>query len=232
MNDNPIALFTALFPILLLGGCSPLEESVKPGINTDFLDPELDVESMVQRFEVESREIAASRDAITDALGIENGMSIADIGAGTGLFLEPFADRVGVGGRVYAVDISPRFVAHMQNRARDLGLSQVRTVLCSERSVNLSANSVDLAFICDVYHHFEYPRSTMASVRDALRPGGTLVVIDFNQDPDIRGGWTMEHIRAPKEKFIEEIENAGFDLLEDVPIDGLTDNYFLRFRKR
>ena len=120
----------------------------------------------------------------------------------------------------------------MQTRARDLGLRQVRTVLCSERSVNLPPNSVDVAFICDVYHHFEYPRSTMASVHTALRSGGTLVVVDFNKDPDIRGGWTMEHIRAPKEQFRAEIENAGFEFVEEVAINGLTNNYFLRFRKR
>ena len=224
----------ALLPslLLLLPACTSPEESVKPGINNDFLDPNLDVDAMVQRFEVESREIAAQRSGIADALGIREGMSVADIGAGTGLFMEPLATKVGAGGTVYAVDVSPRFVEHLQDRAQNLGLDQVKIVLCTERSVELAPSSVDVAFICDVYHHFEYPKSTMATVHDALRPGGTLVVVDFERDPAFRDGWALEHIRAAKEVFSAEIQDAGFELVEEVAIEGLTANYFLRFRKR
>ena len=224
-----LALLSSI--LLFLPACAAPEQSVKPGINNDFLDPELDVDSMVQRFEVESREIAAQRTRIADAVGIREGMAVADIGAGTGLFMEPFAEMVGESGTLYAVDIAPPFVEHLQNRAQSLGLSQVEAVLCTERSVELASNSVDVAFICDVYHHFEYPRSTMATVYDALRPGGTLVVVDFEQDPDIRGGWALQHIRAPKETFRAEIQKAGFEFVEEVDVEGLTANYFLRFRK-
>ena len=232
MTAQKLAPFL-LTALILPTGCAalPEEESVYPGINADFLDPDLDVDSMVQMFEVESREIAASRTRIADALGIREDMSVADIGAGTGLFMEPLAASVGTGGTVYAVDVAPPFVQHLQDRAQSLGLNQVTTVLCTERSVELASSSVDLAFICDVYHHFEYPKSTMATVYDALRPGGTLVVVDFNNGPDIRGGWALEHIRASKEKVTSEIQAAGFEFVEEVAIEGMTDNYFLRFRK-
>ena len=236
MNAKNLAL--VLLPACLLAACNtpgsatPTEAPVNAASNDGFMDPEVDVDAMVQRFEVESREIAAQRDRITEAIGLREGMAVADIGAGTGLFLEPFAARVGRAGTVYAVDISPAFVEHMQKRAADLGLPQVEAVLCTDRSVELPANSVNVAFICDVYHHFEYPRSSMASVYRALRPGGTLVVVDFERDESIRNGWALEHIRAPKEVFRAEIEEVGFEFVEEVPIEGLSDNYFLRFRKR
>ena len=56
-------------------------------------------------------------------------------------------------------------------------------VLGGERSVELPEASVDLAFVCDTYHHFEYPRSTLASLHTAIRPGGALVVVDFEREP-------------------------------------------------
>ena len=232
MTAQKLAPFL-LTALILPTGCTtpPEEESVKPGINADFLNPDLDVDSMVQRFEVESREIAARRTQIADAVGIREGMAVADIGAGTGLFMEPFAARVGTGGTLYAVDIAPQFVEHMETRAQSLGLNQVEAVLCTERSVELASNSVDVAFICDVYHHFEYPQSTMATVYDALRPGGTLVVVDFELDPNLREGWAIGHIRAPKGEFSAEIQAAGFEFVEEVDIEGMTANYFLRFRK-
>ena len=81
---------TRVLPILLAFGldacAAPVEESVKPGINDIFLNPEMDVDSYVARFEVESREIYTERHDIVGTIGLEPGMAVADIGAGTGLF--------------------------------------------------------------------------------------------------------------------------------------------------
>ena len=78
------------------------ELSVKPGINTNFLDPELDVDKWVARFETESREVFTNRSRIARAVGAGPGMVVADVGAGTGLYVDFFARDVGPGGRVYA----------------------------------------------------------------------------------------------------------------------------------
>jgi ubiquinone/menaquinone biosynthesis C-methylase UbiE len=206
-------------------------ESVKPGINDNFLDPDLDIDEYVQRFEVESRDIVAARIGILEATGLEPGMDVVDIGAGTGLFLEPFADAVGPEGTVYAIDIAEPFVEHLAERARDGGLTQVRAQLCSEDSIDLPTASVDKAFVCDVYHHFEYPDATLASIYDAVRPGGELIVIDFERIPGVTNAWLMQHVRAGKEVFTAEIEGAGFELVEEVEIEKLGGNYFLRFRR-
>jgi len=207
------------------------EPSVRPGVNATFLSEDLDVERWVGVFESESREIFARRDALADALGLAPGMAVADIGAGTGLFMGPFAERVGPAGRVYEVDISPRFLAHLRARAAAAGLAQVRVVTGSERSVELPPASVDVAFVCDTYHHFEYPHSTLASLRAALRPGGALVVVDFERIPGRSRDWVLEHVRAGREVFAREIEAAGFEPRGAVAVEGLEENYVLRFRR-
>lgn len=207
------------------------EESVKPGINEGFLAEDLDVDSYVQRFEVESREIAASHRAILAALGVRPGMDVADVGAGTGLFLEGLSRAAGPEGSVRAVDISPRFVEHLRGRAADEGLENVEVVLCSERSAELPESSVDLIFVCDTYHHFEYPRSTLASLYAALRPGGSMVVIDFERIPGVSREWLLDHVRAGKEVFRSEIEEAGFLFVRELEIEGLEENYALLFER-
>jgi SAM-dependent methyltransferase len=214
---------------LACASAPPPEASVKPGINQDYLDPALNVDAMVQRFEVESREIYVAREAIAAAVRLEAGQAVADVGAGTGLFLEPFARAVGPAGRLYCVDIAPGFVAHLTERAEALGLGQVEAVLCSERSVELPERSIDVAFLCDTYHHFEYPRSTLASIRRALRPGGRLVLIDFERIPGVSRPWLLEHVRAGREQVLEEVQSAGFVLERQEQIPGLVENYCLHF---
>lgn len=242
INERARWLLVVVASIALLPACSsqrggepPAEatqrQSVKPGINDNFLDPDLDIDMYVERFEVESRDIVAARIEILEATGLEPGMDVVDIGAGTGLFMEPFADAVGPEGTVYAIDIAEPFVEHLAERAEAGGLTQVRAQLCSEDSIDLPPASVDKAFVCDVYHHFEYPEATLASIYDALRPGGELIVIDFERIPGVSSAWLMQHVRAGKEVFTAEIEGAGFELVEEVEIDKLGENYFLRFRR-
>lgn len=207
------------------------EESVRPGINEKFLDPDLKVEDWLKRFEVESREVFHARQAVVEACGIRPGMRVADIGAGTGLYTRMFAEAVGPKGWVYAVEINPNFLRHIQARAKQEGQENITTVLCPEDSVALPPASIDLAFICDVYHHFEYPHSTMTSLARALKPGGRLIVIDFVRIEGESSDWVMGHVRAGEKVFRKEIEDAGlrFDAKLDVP--GLEENYCLRFVK-
>ncbi|VAX39371.1 hypothetical protein MNBD_PLANCTO03-493 [hydrothermal vent metagenome] len=207
------------------------EPSVKPGINEAYFAADIDVGVWTQRFEVETREIYHARAEIVSAVGLQPGQRVADIGAGTGLFLEPFAEAVGSTGRVYALDIVPAFIDHMAARAAHLGLPQVEARLSSERSIDLPTNSIDAAFVCDVYHHFEYPRSSLASIYSALRPGGQLVVIDFRRIPGVSRDWVLNHVRAGQKVVTAEIEHAGFVLVEEVLIDSFEESYFLRFRK-
>lgn len=205
--------------------------SVKPGINENFLSAELNVNTYVERFEAESREIAHLAGAIAACCGVGPGTEVADIGAGTGLFEPIFSAAAGSQGRVYAVDLSDGFLAHLAERAAAEAWQNVEIVRCTDKATGLTKKSVDVVFICDTYHHFEYPQSTLASIRSALRPGGLLVVVDFNRIEGVTSEWLLGHVRAGKEVFRAEIEAAGFKFLDEPKVPGLQENYLLRFRR-
>lgn len=230
-----VAARVAVLALLLLPAAAarPQGPAAPAGadINRDFLAPDLDPEAWQQRFEVESREVFACREAIVAALGLAPGDRVADVGSGTGLFLAPFAGKVGADGRVYAVDISPRLVEFLERRVRDEGLSNVAVVLSEAGSTRLAPGSVGHAFVCDTYHHFVEYEAMLASLHEALRPGGQLVVVDFDRIPGTSRQWLLDHVRAGKETVREEIEAAGFEFVEEVEIEGFAENYLLRFRK-
>jgi len=155
---------------------SAQEQSVAPGINDNFKDP--DVEKYIERFEGESRSIFVHRHEIVQALELKPGMAVGDIGAGTGFFSLLISDKVGPEGKVYAVDIAKNFIDHIKQISEEHDKTNIEGIVCSPRSADLPANSIDVAFICDTYHHFEYPYDTMASIHAALKPGGRLITLD------------------------------------------------------
>ena len=204
------------------------EESVAPGINDSFENP--DPDRYVERFEGESRTIYRYREAIVAALGLEPGMDVADVGAGTGFFSRMMAAKVGPGGKVYAVDIAKNFLDHIEKTSREAGLSNIETVLCDQKSTRLAPESVDLIFICDTYHHFEFPMQTLVSIHQALRPGGTLVIIDFERVVGVSVEFAISHVRCGKGTVTDEVKDAGFDFIGEIPM--MEDQYFIKFRKR
>lgn len=206
-------------------------DNLPQGINDSFLDPDMNVEDFINRFEIESREVFACRNQILAALQIKPGMEVADVGSGTGLYIGALSKSVGGQGRVFAIDISPKFVKHLRQRAKTEQLENVEVVLCSDKDVNLKPNSVDRVFICDVYHHFEFPQSSLASIYRALRPGGKLILVDFDRIEGQSREWLLGHIRAPKAVFKQEIVDAGFEFEGEVDVDGFEENYLLRFVK-
>jgi ubiquinone/menaquinone biosynthesis C-methylase UbiE len=213
----------------------PLEPEGSSGstpsqINRQFADPSLDVDAFVKRFESAEREVYAHRDAILKAVGLERGQDVADIGAGTGLYTLPFAEAVGPDGTVFAIDISPAFLGHIADVAKRRRLTNVATVLGSARSINLGAGSIDVAFVCDTYHHFEDPEALLATIHRALRPGGRLVVVEFDRRDD-SPEFVRNHVRASQAEFVREIEAAGFLRLDVPGAPRLKDNFLAAFRK-
>ena len=205
------------------------EESVKPGINDSWKGD--DINPLVGRLESESREIFTRRRLLGAVVGPPVGASIADVGAGSGFMTHLFSRLVGPEGRVYAVDINESLLGHIADGARERGLDNIETVLGTEKSVELPEASVDVVFICDTYHHFEYPRNSMASIHRALRPGGQLLLVDFERIPGVSRDWLLDHVRAGKEVFRAEIEAAGFRLVAEHDLEELEENYCLRFER-
>jgi ubiquinone/menaquinone biosynthesis C-methylase UbiE len=205
------------------------EQSVKPGINDNFKDP--DVDYYVKLFEGESREIFKHRNEIVDALALEPGMNVADVGAGTGFFSRMFSYQVAPGGTVYAVDIAQNFVDHIEEMAEKEEITNIKAQLCSERSVDLPDNSIDVAFICDVYHHFEFPFDSMASIHHALRTGGRVFIVDFERIVGVSSDFAIDHVRCGKGTVTDEVKDTGFDFVRehDLHMDG---QYVIEFIKR
>jgi predicted methyltransferase len=204
------------------------DKSVNPGINKQFENPK--VEDFVGRFERDGRDPYDHRREVIKAMGLKPGMAVADIGAGTGLFTRLFSPLVGAEGKVYAVDIAPNFVEHIERQAKADGMANIRGVVCTADSVNLPPGSIDLAFICDAYHHFEYPHKTMRSIHRALKPGGIVILIDFQRIEGVSSDFVMTHVRAGQEVFTQEITDAGFRQVEERK-GLLKESYFLRFEK-
>ncbi len=204
------------------------DQSVRPGINDSFEQPV--VKEWVERFEREGREVFDKRVELVEACGITPGMAVADVGAGTGLFTQLFAKAVGSSGKVYAVDISDEFVDKIVADARQAKLQNIEAIVCAADDAKLAPNSVDLVYICDTYHHFEFPIKTMASIFKALKPGGRVVVVDFARVPGVSSDWILGHVRAGQEVVQAEIESVGLELLE-ANQQLLKENYILIFSK-
>jgi len=212
---------------------APPKEGADSEINKPFERPGVDVKGYVRRFESDDREVYAKRNEIAKALDLKPGMAVADVGAGTGPFTRLFAEKVGKEGRVYAVDISRDFLKHIAEESKKLGQTQVETVLGSQDGTNLKPGSVDLVYICDVFHHFEAPEKMLASIHQALRPGGTFALIEFDRVEGKSSDFVLKHVRASQKEFIREIEAAGFKL--DKSRTGeepkFKENFFARFRR-
>ncbi|MEA1889083.1 MAG: class I SAM-dependent methyltransferase [Pseudomonadota bacterium] len=218
------------FCLLLFYGATlacATEQNVSPGINQYYQDAEY--QQWLSTFERSGREVYDRRQAVVQALELKPEMDIADIGAGTGFYSLLFAEQVGKSGNVYAVDITDDFVRNIKRRAAEKNLNNLHAVLSNEKDVRLDSDSIDMAFICNTYHHFEYPQTMLASIHRALRPGGTLIVIDYRKQPGTSSSWVMSHVRSDKQSVIKDIQQAGFKIYSEPDI--LNENYFLRFVK-
>jgi len=139
------------------------------------------------------------------AMNIAPGMTVADIGTGTGYMLPFLIRAVGNGGKVFGEDIQADFL----ERAKAKKDANVELILGAETDPNLPPNSVDIALVLDVYHHFDYPDKMLAAIGRALKPGAHLVVVDFYKSASPSPG----HIRAERDDVASEIEHNGFHLL-------------------
>jgi predicted methyltransferase len=220
--------------LLLALGCvsaCAANKGAPASLNIPFVDPALNVDTWTGRFEGESREVYRERTRIVDALKLKPGMTIADVGTGTGLFVAYFSKAVGPTGRVFAVDISPKFVESVARRAAAAGLSNVQARLSQQTDVDLPAGSVDVLYVCDTYHHFEDTRAILKTIATALKPGGQFVVVDYHRIEGKTRPFLMKHIRANQETFAAEIEGAGFVRLKAPPAPFLSENYLMVFRR-
>lgn len=132
------------------------------------------------------RELEELPETALDAIGLKPGMAVADVGAGVGYFTLRLARRVGPAGKVYANDVQPEMLAMLKERAAKASLSNIDTVLGTETDSKLPKGSLDLILLVDVYHEFSQPQRMLGNLREALKPEGRLVLLEYRkEDPHI-----------------------------------------------
>ena len=131
------------------------------------------------------RERQERTDLLIAGLRLSDDFVVADIGAGTGYFTFPVAQRV-PRGKVFAVDIQPEMLARLARRKALENVANVETVLGEEDDPKLPDNEIDLAFIVDAYHEFSFPREMGERLKESLKSGGQLVLVEYRaEDPRV-----------------------------------------------
>src|SRR5688572_20591853 len=163
----------------------------------------------LERSERESEE---EPDKALDALGSLTGLTVADVGAGSGYFTVRLAARVGPKGRVYANDLQPEMLKMLAVRLARENIRNVTLVQGAIADPKLPASSIDLVLMVDVYHEFSEPQNMLRAIRTALRPGGRLVLLEYRkEDPDVP--IRFEHKMSIAEAKME-LEAESFSLVK------------------
>ncbi len=151
-------------------------------------------------------------DRMLAALHLTPGMSVADIGAGVGYHALRIATLVGPSGRVYATDVQPEMLTMLREESAKRGVVNVVPVLSGDTATGLPAAAIDVALMVDVYHELAQPERFLAALKEALKPDGRLVLVEFRgEDPSVP--IKPEH-KMTAEQAIRELEAAGFALAE------------------
>jgi SAM-dependent methyltransferase len=134
----------------------------------------------------EDRETTEQPEHVLDVLAVKEGMTVADVGAGSGYFTVRIAKRVGPRGRVLATDLQPEMLDLLRTKIAAAKLFNVVPVLATESDAKLPRNELDLVLMVDVYHELPRPAATLAQVRGALRPGGRIALVEYRgEDRDV-----------------------------------------------
>ncbi len=173
------------------------------------------------------RDIEEMPDTALKAIGIDKGMTVADVGAGVGYFSIKIANRVGPSGKVYANDVQPEMLAMLKQRAAQAKVTNIIPVLGTESDPKLPPKSMDLILLVDVYHEFSQPQVMLQKLRQALKDDGRLVLLEFRKE-DPRIPIRTEH-KMSVEEVKAEVTPEGFRL--DKVLKDLPRQHILVFRK-
>ncbi len=158
----------------------------------------------------EERDIEEAPDEAVNALGLKAGMTVADVGAGSGYMTVRMARRVGPAGRVYAEDIQPQMIDLLTKRIARDRITNVVPVLGLVDDPKLPEGALDLILLVDVYHEFSEPQKMLRGLRASLKPGGRLVLLEYRKE-DPKVPIREDHKMSVAEARLE-IEAEGFTL--------------------
>lgn len=164
---------------------------------------------------------------VIDAMKLRDGDVVADLGAGSGYFTFRLAANVGKTGKVLAVDIQDEMLETLRQRAAEQHFANVEEVKAGETDPHLPAGVVDVVLLVDVYHELAYPFEVMTKVREALKPGGRVVFVEYRQeDPRIQ---IKEVHKMSVEQLTKEMKAVGF--LHVRTVESLPSQHIVIFEK-
>ena len=188
MRGRPL-LMVLLAAALLVTGCTRLKKCAYEGFGRDKWQ---------------------KPDEVVALLDLRRGEVVADLGAGGGYFTFRFASAVGPEGIVYAIDVDGGMLDAIRDEAIGRGLANVRTVLASPDDPGLAAASVDLVFLANTFHHLPERPAYFRRLAAALRPGGTVVIVEYEPRGFV-AGWLGHSVES--EEIAREMAEAGYVLV-------------------
>jgi SAM-dependent methyltransferase len=204
-------LITIVLVIVLLAGAPSAQQR--------------DPKQYQQTLENPDRLAALQVGKVVEALGLKPGMTVADLGSGSGVFTLPFARAVGATGKVYAVDIDKGMLAIVADKVKAAGLANVQPVAADATDARIP-EAVDLVFICDTMHHLPGQAEYVKQFAKQVKPGGRVVVIDFAE-----GHWPAGHesFTITPAQVDAWMKAAGFT--RESSLTFLTTNFFHVYKK-
>ena len=170
--------------------------------------------NVAQGLNSSTREATQKPGELIKSMGLEPGMTVADVGTGVGFMLPFLSRRVGPAGHVLAEDIFDDFLAGAKQTAEEQKLSNIAFIKGTETDPNLPEGQVDMELVLDAYHHFDYPEKMLAALYKALKPDGKLVIVEYyKREAAMPGGRALTHIRLDMPDVIKEVEANHFHLL-------------------
>lgn len=216
------ALATSLLAVITLGCASAQQPSTscagaapRPQQSHDATVRHgfADVEHWVATFDDPARDRWQKPAALVRALAIAPGMSVADLGAGTGYFSRYLSAAVGERGTVFAADPEPNLVAHLRQRAEQESSANVVPVLASLDNPRLPAAGVDLVLIVDTFHHIDDRPAYFGRLGRCLKPAGRVAIVDFKKQ-SLPVGPPPEH-KLARDQVVDEMRSAGYRLVAE-----------------
>jgi len=176
-------------------------------------------------FESDERTAWQEPDKVVDAMKLQPGQTVVDIGAGTGYFTRRFAKAVAPLGEAIGLDVEPGMVDYMKADAKKLGLTNYDARVVKPDDPALAPHSVDVIFFCDALHHIDDRAAYLRRLIPALKPGGRVIDVDFEKEP-LPVGPPPPH-KLAREVVVKEFHDGGYRLLREH--DFLKYQYFLEF---
>ena len=192
------------------------------------LKPKKNLDETLASVERPGRGRNGEPEKVIGSFGVRPGDTVCDIGSGSGFYSFRLARAVGDSGKVYAVDIDQDMLNYIKNKIEKAGAKNIILVKSEETDPKLPPSACDKVLIVNTYYHFWAPVTTMKNIRDVLKPGGEVAIIDFKKDRAIQGPPYDQ--RVAKDEVLSQMGEAGYRLARSY--DFLKRQYFLVFQKQ